>query len=63
MQYVIDFAGADEKYVGFIIKFERTEQFYWLSYKEVMDMLKDDRKSVNLTELREFERVLDEYDN
>lgn len=63
MTYIVDFAGANSKYVGFVIYFERTEQFYWLPYNEVLEMLQNDKKSVNLTELKEFERVLDAYSN
>ena len=63
MDYVIHFAKANDKYVGFVIYFERTEQFYWLPYKKVLEVRKSGLKSVNLNDMRLFEEILNENDN
>ena len=63
MNYVIHFAKANDKYVGFVVYFERTEQFYWLPYEKVLEVQKSGSKSVNLSDMRLFEEVLNENDN
>ena len=63
MDYVIHFAKANDKFVGFVIYFERTGEFYWLPYKKVLEVQKSGSKSVNLSEMRLFEEVLNENDN
>lgn len=63
MDYVIHFAKADDKYVGFVVYFERTEKFYWLPYEKVLEVQKSGSKSVNLNDMRLFEDVLNENDS
>ena len=62
MDYVIHFAKADDKNVGFVVYFERTEKLYWLPYEKVLEVQKSGLKSVNLTDMRLFEEVLNEND-
>lgn len=63
MNYVIHFAKANDKYVGFVIYFERTNQFYWLPYKQILEVQKSESRSVNLNEMKIFEEFLDEVSN
>lgn len=63
MDYVIHFAKANNKYVGFVVYFERTENYYWLPYEKVLEVNKSGSKSINLSEMRLFEEVLNESDN
>ena len=63
MQYASGFAKVNVENMGFVIQFERTEVFYWLSYKDALNLLKNNEKSINLNKLRLLEEVLDEHDN
>ena len=63
LQYARDFAGIPEENLGFAVFFERMNKFYWLGLKQAMDMRNNDIKSINLELMREFEEILNEYDN
>ncbi len=58
MTYAVQFAQVNPDGVGFVIYFERTEEFYWLPYIKVVEMLQSDQKSINLKNLILFEEVL-----
>ena len=58
MEYANGFAKVNVENMGFVIHFERTGVFYWLSYKDALEMVKNDIKSVNLNKLRLLEEVL-----
>ena len=63
MQYANEFAGVWIDSIGFVIKFERTGEFYWLPYKKALELLKEGKKSINLSELVLLEEVLHAHDN
>lgn len=63
MEYASGFAKVNVENMGFAIEFERTNEFYWLSYKDALEMLKSNIKSINLNKLRLLEEVLSEYNN
>lgn len=63
MEYASGFANISTENMGFAIQFERTGNFYWLCYKDVLESLKNNEKSVNLNKLRLLEEVLDEHSN
>lgn len=63
MEYASGFAKVNAKNMGFAIEFERTNEFYWLSYLDALELLKTNEKSINLNKLKLLEEVLNEYDN
>ena len=63
MRYAIEFAKLNPNTIGFVIEFERTGTFYWLSYQQALELVKSNRSSVNLAKLKHFEEVLNEHDN
>lgn len=63
MKYLNEFAKINITNLGFAIQFERTREIYWLCYDKVLDMIKNDEKSINLNKLKLFEEVLNENDN
>lgn len=63
MQYASDFAKINTENIGFAINFERTNTFYWLSYKEALNALNNGEKSINLIRLKKLEDTINEYDN
>lgn len=58
MEYANGFAKVDTENMGFVINFERTGEFYWLSYKDALELLKNGSKSINLNKLRLLGEVL-----
>lgn len=58
MMYMNGFSGIDADRLGFVIEFDRTNTFYWLSFKTYLDLTEQGRKSVNLAELELFEKEL-----
>ena len=63
LQYAHDYANIKIENLGFVIEFERTNTFYWLGYQQAIELRDNKIKSINLSNLRLFEEVLDEYDN
>ena len=63
LEYANNFAQIDKKNLGFVIYFERTEDFYWLPYEHAVYMKEHNIGSINLCYLKKFEEVLNEYDN
>lgn len=63
LKYANEFAKINLENLGFAIQFERTGVIYWLSYKTALELLKNNEKSINLSKLRPFEEILNEYDN
>lgn len=63
MEYASGFAKVNIQNMGFAIQFERTNEFYWLCYKDVVECLKSAEKSVNLNKLRLLEEVLNEHND
>lgn len=61
MQYASGFAKVNVENMGFAIEFERTNEFYWLPYKDALKMAENNEKSINLNKLRFLEDVLDEH--
>ena len=60
MDYAFGFAGMNKNYMGFAIEFDRTNEFYWLGYEEVLYMIDNNIKSIHLSKLKLFEEVLNE---
>ena len=58
MEYANGFAKVSVENMGFAIQFERTGILYWLSYKEALEMLKNNIKSINYSKLRELEEAI-----
>lgn len=63
MEYANGFAKIDAKTMGFAIKFERTEEFYWLPYQTALEMRENDIKSININKLELLEGVIDAHTN
>ena len=63
LQYAHGFSGIPIENLGFAVFFERMDKFYWLPLEKALDMKKNNVKSINLELMREFEEVLNEYDN
>lgn len=63
MEYARDFAKINVANMGFAIEFERTNNFYWLSYEMALECLKNNEKSVNLNRLTLLEEVLNLYEH
>lgn len=63
MEYAHGFAKVNVHNMGFAIQFERTGEFYWLSYENALELVKNNEKSINLNKLRLLEEVLNEHDN
>lgn len=63
LRYARDFANMKTENLGFVIQFEKTKEFYWLSYEEALELKENKIPSINLNKLRLFEEVLNEYDN
>jgi len=55
MDYATNFAGI--KNVGFAIYFERDENWYWMPFEQY---LKSNKKSVNISELKLLEDMINE---
>ena len=62
MSYITQFAKVDANYVGFAIFFERTKSLYWFPYALFLKLTQLDCKSVNLSDLEDFEEVLKNAD-
>lgn len=62
-EYAYNFAKIPGKYLGFAIFFERDKKLYWLSYLQFTDLLKQNKKSVNMHDLILFEELLTNEDN
>lgn len=62
LMYISNFAKINEK-LGFVIKFERTKEFYFLPFDKYQELAEQGRKSVNLSELERFEEVLHAHDH
>lgn len=63
MEYASGFAKVNVENMGFAIRFERTQEFYWLSYKDALELVKNNQKSINLNKLRLLEDTLNAHDN
>lgn len=63
MQYASGFAKVNVENMGFVIQFERTGVFYWLSYKNALELAKNNEKSINLNKLKPFEEIFNEHSN
>lgn len=63
MEYASGFAKVNVENMGFAIEFERTNEFYWLSYKDALELVKNNQKSINLNKLRLLEDTLNAHDN
>lgn len=61
MLYCKNFANLTN--LGFVIKFERTKEFYYLSFDTYCEFRKKGFKSVNLNDLELFENKLTEEEN
>lgn len=63
LKFISEFAGMDIDFMGFAVQFERTGDYYWLPYKMALKMAENGQKSINLSEMKLFEEILNEYDN
>lgn len=62
MDYATNFAHI--KNVGFVIGSEDDlSRFYWFSYREYLEALKNDLKSIKLANLRDMQEVITLEDN
>ena len=59
--YARDFAKA--KRMGFAIYFERTKKLYWFHFNDYVKYTQLGMKSVNMSDLTEFEEVLKDEDS
>lgn len=50
MNYMIDFCGINKDYIGFVIFFEKINEFKWFSYTNFKEMKKQGHKSVNMND-------------
>ena len=58
MRYASDFANINVDFIGFVIRFERTGEFYWLPYENALELVKENKKSVNLSDLSTLEEAI-----
>lgn len=58
MDYAMNFAGIETLGFGIAIGGDFT-RFYWLSYQEYLEAIKNDLKSVKIANLRDLQEVID----
>lgn len=56
MRFAREWAGL--KNLGFAIKFDRDDSLRWLGYDKLLQLLKEEKKGINMEELDMFEKVL-----